>query len=90
MLIRLSDEHVQLKGYITLKIISGMNANTNMIKVKYLVVDAPSSYNIIMGRYTINLLGVVLSTLYLSMKYLLRNKQFGIIQGDQETSQECY
>lgn len=39
-----------------------------MIKVKYLVVDTLSPYNAILGRSSLKLLGVVLSTLHLSLK----------------------
>lgn len=61
-----------------------------MIKVKYLMVDVISSYNIIMGQPTVNLLEASLSTLYLSMKYSLPNARVGIIQGNQEATQEFY
>lgn len=40
---------MQVNGHITLKIAFGLDENTNTIKVKYLLVDVPSPYNIIMG-----------------------------------------
>lgn len=36
-----SGEHVQVKGYITFKIVFVLKENAEMIKVKYLIVDAP-------------------------------------------------
>lgn len=56
-----------------------------MIKVGYLVADILSSYNITVGRPALNLSGAALSTLYLSMKYMLPNEQVIIVQCDQET-----
>jgi hypothetical protein len=37
-----------------------------------------------------NLLGVILSTLYLVMKYPLDNGKVGTIKGDQEIARKCY
>lgn len=45
----------------------------------YLVIDAPSSYNMIIGRLAFNPLSVALSTIYLYMKYQLPNRRVGII-----------
>lgn len=56
-----------------------------MIKVRYFVADILSSYNIAVGRPALNLSGAALSTLYLSMKYMLPNEQVIIVQYDQET-----
>lgn len=61
-----------------------------MITVRYLIVDTSSSYNIIMRLHAFNLLGASLSTLYLSMKYMLPNVCIGVMQEDQETSYKCY
>lgn len=41
------------------------------LKVMYLVIDAPSSYNMIIGQPTFNQLSATLSTMYLCMKYML-------------------
>lgn len=71
-----------MKGYITLKTMFEKNENTNMIKVRYLVVEAQSSYNIIIGRLAFNLLGVSISTLHLCMEYPLEDGGVKVIQGD--------
>lgn len=49
----------------------GSKANTKIIKVKYLIVVALSPCNAILGRPTLNLLGVVVYTLHLSLNYPL-------------------
>lgn len=56
-LIGLSGEQVQVKGHITLKTIFDSRVGAIIIKVKYLVVDDASSYNVILGRPYLNLLG---------------------------------
>lgn len=89
-LVGFSREHVQVKGYTTLQTLFVLRENAKMIKVRYLIVDTPSSYNIIIGLHALNLLGASLSTLYLSMKYLLPNVCIGVMQEDQETSCKCY
>jgi len=58
--------------------------------VKYLVINAPNSYNIIIGRPTFNLFGAFLSTQFLVMKYPLEKGRIGTIGGDQKTSREYY
>lgn len=83
-------EHVQVKGYITLKIVFRVEENLKIVKVRYLIIYAFSLYNIIIGTSTFNLLGVSLSTLYLCMKYLLSNENICIVQGDKEIVKRYY
>lgn len=59
-----------------------MKDNAKVIEFRYLMVDTPSSYNIIMGCPTLNLLGVDLSTLYISIKCPPPNEWVRILQGD--------
>ncbi|XP_024630733.1 uncharacterized protein [Medicago truncatula] len=42
-------EQVHVRGYVTLKTTFGSGENAETIKVKYLVINAPNSYNIIIG-----------------------------------------
>lgn len=50
-----------------------------MFKVRYLVIDAFSSYNMITGWHAFIQLGATLSALYLFMKYLLLDGQVEVI-----------
>lgn len=47
-----------------------MAEHAKQIKAKYLVINAPSSYNKIIGKQAFNQLVTRLSTLYLFLKYL--------------------
>lgn len=81
---------VQVLGYITLGTIFGSGKNAKETKVRYMVVNAPLPYNIIIGRLDFNSLGAVFSTLYLTMKFPLEDGEVVIVKGNQERSRQCY
>lgn len=81
-------EQVHVRGYITLRTTFGTGSQAKSIRVRYLVVNSPYSYNIIIGRPTFNLLGAFLSTKFLVMKYPLDNGKVGTIRGDQKVVRE--
>jgi hypothetical protein len=83
-------EQVHVRGYITLKTTFGSGSNAKTIRVRYLVINSPSSYNIIIGRPSFNLLGAFLSTKFLVMKYPLNDGKVGTIRGDKKIARECY
>jgi hypothetical protein len=83
-------EQVHVRGYITLKTTFGHRSHAKTIRVRYLVVNSPSSYNIIIGRPAFNLLGGFLSTKFLVMKYPLDNGMVGTIRGEEKLARECY
>lgn len=63
-------------------IVFGSGDKAKGIKVRYLIVNAYSPYNIIKRRLTFNALEVSLSTLYLTMKYPLDDGYVGVIKCD--------
>ena len=79
-------ERVHVRGYITLKTIFGTRKQAKTIKIRYLVVNAPNSYNIVIGRPSFNRIGALLSTKFLVMKYPLDDGGVGTIKGDQKVS----
>lgn len=83
-------EQVHVRGYITLKTTFGSGSHAKTIRVRYLVINSPSSYNIIIGRPSFNLLGAFLSAKFLVMKYPLNDGKVGTIRGDQKIARECY
>lgn len=68
-----------MKAYIMLRTTFGVGVKAKEIKIKYLVIDAPSSYIMIIWRLTFNHLGAALSILYLCMKYTLSDGKIGFI-----------
>ncbi|XP_042422088.1 uncharacterized protein LOC122009849 [Zingiber officinale] len=55
----------------------------------FIVVDAPSAYNVILGRPTLNKFRVVVSTYYQQIKFPV-GKLVGETRGDQVAARQCY
>ncbi|RDX78625.1 hypothetical protein CR513_41077, partial [Mucuna pruriens] len=62
-------ERVPIKGIVELETTFGDRSRVRTIPVLYIVVDAEASYNIIIGRPTLNRLEAVVSTHHLCMKF---------------------
>lgn len=71
-------------------IVFGSGDNAKGIKVRYLIVNASSPYNIIIERPTFNVLEASLPTLYLTMKYPLDDGRVGVIKGNQGLARIFY
>lgn len=56
LLIRLLDEHVHVRGHVTLERTCGEGANTKLIDIICLIVDTLLPYIIILGQPAINAL----------------------------------
>src|SRR5665647_1150197 len=57
--------------------------------VYFLVVDAPSAYNVILGRATLNAIGAVISPAHLKLKFLM-DRGVGEERGHQQMTRDCY
>ena len=64
-LVSFNGDKIYPRGIVTLSIIAGTHLAQVTIQVDFLVVDCPSSYNVILGRPTLNRLKAVTSTYYL-------------------------
>ncbi|RZC11950.1 hypothetical protein D0Y65_011948 [Glycine soja] len=60
------------------------------IRIKYFLVNALTSYNILLGRLSLNELGAIVSTLHLVMKFPSDDGKIIIVRVDQMTAIECY
>lgn len=54
-----------------------------------MVIEAESSYNIIMGRLALNALLAAVSYAHLCIKYPLPNGRVGTVKGDQTMARKC-
>jgi len=81
---------VEVRGYIELRttFTDGTVARTE--KIKYLVVNSPFAYNILLGRSTLNRLGVVPSTRHMKLKLSLMEGVVITIKSDQKEARRCY
>ncbi|RDX78392.1 hypothetical protein CR513_41341, partial [Mucuna pruriens] len=66
---------VTIKGIIELETTFEEHIHACTIPMLYAVVNVDASYNIIIGRTTLNKFGVVVSTLHLCMKYPLEQDE---------------
>ena len=78
-----SGEKVSTHGYINLHSVFRDGTQTKTIPIYFLVVDAPTSYNVLLGRPSLNTLGVVVSTPPLAMKFPSPSGDMLTIHGDQ-------
>ena len=77
------------RGIVTLTVIAGTYLAQVTKEIDFLIVDCPSTYNIILGRLALNRLRAVMSAYYLKMKFPTAH---GVreIGGDQVLGRECY
>ena len=58
-------------------------------KTRFLVVEAPSSYNILLGRPSLNAIKAIPSAYHMMIKFPTISG-VGMIRGDQRVAKECY
>jgi len=85
-----SGKKVSTHGFIDLHIVFRDDAQTKTIPIRFLVVDVPTSYNVLLGRLSLNTIGVVVSTPHLAMKFPAPSGDVLTIHGDQQLAHECY
>ena len=76
-------------GSITVPVTTGAAPRSSTVMVNVLVIDSPSTYNIILGKPALNTLRDIPSTYHLILRFPTLN---GVreIQGDQIAARECY
>ena len=57
--------------------------------VSFLIVDALSAYNVLLGRPSLNAIKAILSTYHMMIKFPTTNG-VGMVRGDQRMARECY
>ena len=77
------------KGIVTLTITVGTQPRQLTRQLDFLVVDCPSSYNVIIGRPTLNRWKAATSTNCLKVKFSTEN-DVGKVKRDQVLARECY
>ena len=59
-------------------------------KIRYLVVNAPSAYNVLLGRPTLNSIGAVPSTRHMKVKLPSMERVVITIRSDEKEAKKCY
>ncbi len=80
---------VKVRGHVELRTIFTDDTASRTTNITYLVVNAPSAYNILLGRSALNRLQVVASTRPMKMK--LPSLEGGVItiKSDQKAAKKC-
>jgi len=83
-------DQVEVRGYIELRttFTDGLASLTE--KIRYLIVNAPSAYNILLGRPTLNRTGAVPSTRHKKVKLPSMEGMIITICLDQKEAKKCY
>ncbi|XP_059668905.1 uncharacterized protein LOC132313995 [Cornus florida] len=84
-LVGFSGDKVYPLGAVT----AGANPKQVTVMVDFVVMDCPSSYNIILGRTTLNAMKAITSTYHLLMRFPTEYGM-GELRGDQTIARECY
>ena len=88
-LVSFSGDKVYPQGIVTLTVTAGSYPLQVTNRHNFLVVDLPSSYNVIIGRPTLNRWKAATSTYCLKVKFPTK-QGVGKIRGDQVLARECY
>jgi hypothetical protein len=88
-LVGFTGDKVKPTGVVSLIIEAGTYPRQVRTSVEFLVVDCPSTYNVIIGLPTLNKLRAVTSTYHLLIRFPTEHR-VGELKGDQATTRECY
>lgn len=83
-------ERVDTRGYVDLKVSLGLERAAKEIVVRFLLVDAESSYNVFLGRPCLNAFGAIVSTPHLVLKYPSDSGRLCTVKADQKMARQCY
>ncbi|XP_057418564.1 uncharacterized protein LOC130712763 [Lotus japonicus] len=89
-LVVFAGEQVWVRGVLDLDTTFGEFENAKTVKVRYLILGAVGSYNMIIGWNTLNRLCAVISIAHPAVNYLLPNGRIGRVVVDQKSERECY
>jgi len=83
-------DQVEVRGYLELRTMFTNGATSRTESIRYLVVNANSAYNILLGRPALNRLRVVASRRHMKMKLPDLSGRVIVIKSDQEDARKCY
>ena len=87
-LVSFTGDRIIPRSIVTLTIIAGTYPAQVTKEIDFLIVNCPSTYNIILGRPTLDRLRAATSTYYLKVKFPTAYR-VGEIRGDQVLAREC-
>ena len=88
-LLGFSEEKVLPLGSIQLVLTLGDPPCQATTTARFLIVDAPSTYNMLLGRPSLNEIKAIPSAYHMMIKFPTVS-EVGMVQGDQRVARECY
>jgi len=85
-----ANNQVEVRGYLELRTTFTDGTASRTENIRYLVVNANSAYNILLGRPALNRLNAVASTRHMKMKLPDLSGKVIVIKSDQEEARKCY
>lgn len=84
-------EHVDIRGYVDPRTRLDTDRDVKELRVRYLLVEVNTSYDILMGKPCLNAFGVIILTPHLSTKFTSdKGTIVRTIWVDQKIVLECY
>ena len=83
-------DQVEVRGHIKLRTTFTDGTASRTVNIRYLVVNAPSAYNIILGRPALNKIGAVASTRHMKMKLPSLEGTVITFKSDKQEAKKCY
>lgn len=83
-------EQVDANGKVDLLTIFGTWALSRSLIVPYVLVNADTLYNVLVGKPTLNMIGTIVSTPHLAMKFPSSSGKIISIKVNLVDAQECY
>jgi len=83
-------DQVEVRGHLELRTTFTDGIASHTENIRYFVVNAPSAYNILLGRPTLNKLRAVASTRHMKMKLPDLGGKVITINSDQKKDKRCY
>jgi len=83
-------DQVEVRGYLKLRTTFTDGTVSRTESIRYLVVNANSAYNILLGRPVLNRLKAVASTRHMKMKLPDLSDRVIMFKSDQEEARKCY
>ena len=81
---------MEVRGYLELRTTFTDGSASRTENIRYLVVNAHSAYNILLGRPALNQLRGVSSTRHMKMKLPDLSGKVIVIKSDQQEAKRCY
>ena len=89
-LVGFARDQVEVQGYIELRTTFSNGTLARTITIRYIVVNASSTYNLLLRRPSLKRLGVIASTTHMKMKLPSLEGGLITIKFDQKMARKCY